>query len=94
MRMLLQAQLPTTADQTPPAARLDAFLAMLEALKPEAVYFYPENGVRTTLIIFDMKSPSDLPSIGEPLFKQGAKVELTPVMNLDDLKAGIQRLQA
>ena len=41
-----------------------------------------------------MKSPSDLPSIGEPFFKQGAKVELTPVMNLDDLKAGIQRLQA
>jgi hypothetical protein len=68
--------------------------AVLEALKPEAAYFYPEHGVRTTIVVFDMKSPSDMPSISEPLFKQGARVEFSPVMNLDDLKQGVQRIQS
>ena len=93
MRMLMKAQLPADTSFTPAAARFDAMRIVLEALKPEAVYFYPEHGVRTTLVIFDMKSPSDMPSIAEPFFKQGARVEFAPVMNLEDLKAGVQRIQ-
>lgn len=94
MRMLMKAQLPATTDDTPAAARVDTMRAVLEALKPEAAYFYPEHGVRTTLVIFDMKSPSDMPSIAEPLFKQGATVEFAPVMNMEDLKAGVQRIRS
>ena len=37
-------------------------------------------------VIFDMKSPSDMQSIAEPLFKQVAQVAFSPVMNLEDLK--------
>jgi hypothetical protein len=94
MRMLMKAQLPAETGDAPAAARLETMRTVLEALKPEAAYFYPEHGIRTTLVVFDMKSPSDMPSIAEPLFKQGARVEFSPVMNLEDLKQGVQRIQS
>jgi hypothetical protein len=90
--MIMKAQLPADAGDAPAAARFDVMRTVLEALKPEAAYFYPEHGVRTALIIFDMKSPSDMPAIAEPLFKQNAKVEFSPVMTLEDLKQGVQRI--
>jgi hypothetical protein len=65
----------------------------LERLQPEAAYFGPEDGVRTAFIIFDLKDPSDLPSISEPLFSRlKATVEMFPVMDRDDLQKGIQKL--
>jgi hypothetical protein len=59
-------------------------------LRPEAAYFYPENGHRTAIMVFDLKSPSDLPTITEPLFAElNAAVEMFPVMNAEDLKKGV-----
>jgi hypothetical protein len=59
-------------------------------LRPEATYFYPEHGHRTCIMVFDLKSPSDLPSITEPLFTDlNASVEMFPAMNADDLKKGL-----
>jgi hypothetical protein len=59
-------------------------------LRPEAAYFYPENGHRTAIMIFDLKSPSDLPAITEPLFTElNGTVEMYPVMNAEDLKKGL-----
>ena len=67
--------------------------ATLQRLKPEAAYFYPERGRRTALVVFDLKDPSELPAISEPLFQGlGASVEMFPVMNLDDLRAGLRAL--
>lgn len=64
----------------------------LEGLKPEAAYFGAIDGKRTALIFFDLKDPSDLPRIAEPLFQAfNATVEFNPVMNADDLRAGIDR---
>ena len=95
MRTLLKAQLATdTSDTAPISVRFERIRPLLESLKPEAMYFYPENGVRTMLIIFDMKSPADIPTIAEPLFRGGARIELTPVMNLEDVQAGIKRAEA
>src|SRR5258708_2549425 len=94
--MLLKAQLPADGgggSNMPPAARLDTLKAMLDALKPEAVYFYPEHGVRTIIVVFDLKSPSEIPPISEPLFRQNATVEFFPVMNLEDLQAGVQKIR-
>jgi hypothetical protein len=69
--------------------------ASLETLKPEAAYFAVENGKRAVYIVFDLKSPSDLPSIAEPWFMTAqATVELTPAMNLDDLKSGLEKFAA
>lgn len=62
----------------------------LEIMKPEAVYFLTERGQRTAYIVFDLKTPADIPAIAEPWFKGlKAAVELMPVMNADDLKSGL-----
>jgi hypothetical protein len=67
--------------------------AMMKRLAPEAAYFYPENGRRTMLFVFDLKSPADLPTITEPLFMDlNASVEMYPVMNAEDLKQGLSAM--
>ena len=64
----------------------------MERLKPEAAYFYPERGVRTSIMICDFNDVSDIPAIAEPLFtKLGAAVEFIPVMNADELKKGLSK---
>jgi hypothetical protein len=66
---------------------------MMKRLTPEAAYFYPENGHRTMLFVFDLKSPADLPTITEPLFMDlNASVEMVPVMNVEDLKKGLSAM--
>jgi hypothetical protein len=66
----------------------------IEATKPEATYFYNDNGVRTALLIFDLKDSSQLPPIGEPLFRElNATVLFTPVLNLEDLQKGLANVK-
>jgi hypothetical protein len=65
----------------------------LGRLQPESAYFGPEGGTRTAFIVFDLKDPSQLPSLTEPLFsKLNAQVEMFPVMNQEDLQNGLQQL--
>jgi hypothetical protein len=65
----------------------------LDRLRPEAAYFYPEQGCRTALMVIDMKESSSLPEIVEPFFTGfNARVECTPVMNAQDLQAGLAKL--
>ncbi len=65
----------------------------MDRLRPEAAYFYPENGRRAFLMVFDLKNPSDIPSIVEPLFLElGADATMTPVMNAEDLKKGLSSI--
>jgi len=64
--------------------------AMAEKLKPEAAYFWPEDGKRAGMMIFHMADASEIPLIAEPLFTQlNASVQFVPVMNADDLKKAI-----
>ena len=93
MRMLLKISMP--GDQANVAAKSGALQQTLqstmEALKPEAAYFYPEDGRRTAIMIFDMKGSWQLPALLEPLFqKLGAAVQVTPVMNGEDLQRGFK----
>jgi hypothetical protein len=68
--------------------------AMTERLKPEAAYFGPSEGGRSCTFVFDMQDSSLLPTIAEPLFEGfGAKIEIQPVMNSDDLQKGLAALQ-
>lgn len=68
--------------------------ATIEKLKPEASYFTAMDGCRTCFLVFDLKDPSEIPGICEPFFmSMNAKVELSPVMNADDLKKGLDSLQ-
>ena len=95
MRTLMKVKIDTEAGSR---AIADGSLPQLMqetlgALRPEAAYFGPENGVRTAFIVFDMQDPSQLPSITEPLFsKVKATVEMFPVMNQEDLQKGLQQL--
>jgi hypothetical protein len=66
--------------------------SVLDRVKPEAAYFAAQDGMRTGYIVFDLKEPSDMPSIAEPFFQElGAKVAFVPVMNFDDVQAGLQK---
>lgn len=95
MRTMMKLKLDTEA-----ASKLIADGSMpqlmqetMERLRPEAAYFGPDNGVRTAFIVFDLKDPSDLPAITEPLFNRlKATVEMFPVMDRDDLQKGLQQL--
>jgi len=94
MRVLLKA----TMDTEKSTAALQegkiqrTFQDVMGELQPEAAYFYPENGRRTCLMVFDMEDPSQLPSVTEPFFTiAGADVSVTPVMNAEDMQKGVQQ---
>lgn len=97
MRMLLTVKMPTERAN---AAARDGSLprtiqATAEALKPEAAYFAPLDGKRAVLFVFDMKDPSRIPVITEPLFTAlDAELSLAPVMNVEDLQQGLQEVLA
>jgi hypothetical protein len=96
MRTLLKVTMDVVASNK---AIMDGSLpkmmqATMEKLKPEASYFTAMDGCRTCLIVFDLKDPSEMPSISEPFFMNlNAKVEFSPVMNADDLKKGLESVQ-
>jgi len=67
--------------------------SLLQDVKPEAVYFTTLDGLRTGFMVFDLKDSTDIPRITEPLFQGfNATVQFVPVMNADDLKAGLNKI--
>ena len=93
MRTMLRAVMPVEkSNQAIQNGTLPKLLAtIMQELKPEAAYFFPENGKRSCLMVFDMKDASQMPLISERFFMElNAEVSLTPVMNADDLKKGLE----
>jgi hypothetical protein len=93
MRMLLKISMPVGAgnEAAKSGALQQTIQATMAALKPEAAYFYPEDGKRTAIMIFEMTGSWQLPAIVEPLFtKLGASVHVTPVMSAEDLQRGFK----
>ena len=69
--------------------------SLMEELEPEAAYFWPENGERAGMMVFDMADPTQIPQIAEPLFLNlEAAVEFVPVMNADDLRTALEKVAA
>jgi hypothetical protein len=69
--------------------------SILNDLKPEAAYFCADKGERSAFVVFDMKEPSQIPSIAEPLFIAfNARVEFQPVMNREDLQKALSGIDA
>ena len=93
MRMMLNVSLPHEPFNT--AVRNGSAGAtigkILEAIKPEAVYFTEYDGRRTALLIVNVNQASDVPSLAEPWFlKFQADCRLQIVMSPEDLqKAGL-----
>ena len=92
MRMLLKASIPTEAGNAGirDGSMMENMGSILADAKPEAVYFFIENGKRTCLMIIDMNEQTQLPSAVEPWFlSMGADITIVPVMNGEDFeKAG------
>jgi hypothetical protein len=67
---------------------------ILEAAKPEAVYFTEYEGQRGAIMIVDVEDPSKVPALAEPWFLTfNADVEFHIAMTLDDLaRAGLDAL--
>ena len=91
MRVMLNVRMPhqpfnaAVKDGTagPKMARI------LEATKPEAVYFTEFGGLRSAVIIVDLPEASKVPALAEPWFLTfQAEVEMRIVMSPDDLKKG------
>ncbi len=94
MRMMLKVSIPvetgskSIADGTLPKTVMD----FMEKFKPEAAYFAAEAGKRTAYFFFDLGDPTDIPSVAEPFFMNlNAAIELTPAMNVADMKAGVEK---
>jgi hypothetical protein len=65
---------------------------IMAEMKPEAAYFLAEDGMRTGIFIMDLADSTDIPRVAEPLFfGLNADVTFTPVMNADELQAGIAK---
>ncbi len=95
MRMMMKVQMDTEAGSRAIAdgSAPQVLQETLAQLQPEAAYFGPENGVRTAFIVFDLKDPSELPRITEPLFsKMKANIQMFPVMDREDLQKGLEQL--
>ncbi len=64
--------------------------ALMEQVKPEAAYFFAEDGKRAGMLVFDMADPAEIPQVVEQLFHNlNAEVEFKPVMNADDLQRAL-----
>jgi hypothetical protein len=96
MRMLMNVKIP---HQPFNAAVKDGSIGpklnrILEAIKPEAVYFTEQNGQRGAILIVDLPDASKVPVLAEPWFLTfEASVEFRVVMSPDDLKrSGIDEM--
>jgi hypothetical protein len=93
MRMLLKVVLDTEAanEVFRSGAAAEALDRIQEALQPEALYGYVEDGERAFIAVFDLADPSEIPVISEPLFQRAnVKIMLTPCMTLEDVKKGME----
>jgi hypothetical protein len=96
MRMLMNVQLPhhpfnEAIRNGTVGAKINK---ILEAIKPEAVYFTEQHGARTAILIVDLQDSSKIPALAEPFFLTfEATVEFHVVMSPADLqKSGIDAI--
>jgi hypothetical protein len=97
MRMMLRWTVPVEKgnETIRDGSLAQTIQSLLEELKPEAAYFWPESGERAGMMVFDMADTTQIPQIAEPLFMNlDAAVEFVPVMNADDLKEALEKVAA
>jgi hypothetical protein len=94
MRMLLKVQMNVEAANRAikDGSWAQTMERVMQRLQPEAAYFTALDGMRTGLIIFDLKDPSQIPVIAEPFFMTvSASIDMSPVMTMEDVQAGLQQ---
>jgi hypothetical protein len=96
MRMLMIIRLP---NETFNAAVRDGTAglktkAIIDEVKPQAVYFTETNGQRTVVMVVELERPSRVPALAEPWFLAfNAAVEFHVVMGPEELQeSGLDKL--
>lgn len=95
MRTILKVSLPVEkSNQAIKDGSLPRTMTgFVDDYKPEASYFYAENGRRTAFFVFDLKDPSHIPQVAERFFMSlNAEVTFYPAMNATDLKKGLEMI--
>ena len=93
MRMLLKVVVDAEAGNEifRQGGAAEALDQMQQVLQPEAFFGFGEDGQRALLAVFDMADPSQIPVVCEPLYQLSkGRITLTPCMNLEDLKKGVE----
>ena len=96
MRMLMNIRIPHEPfNSLVKAGKAEQIIVrILEEIKPEAIYFTEQHGMRGAIAIIDVAEPSRVPSFAEPFFLHfNADCEFRIVMTPEDLgKAGLEEL--
>lgn len=95
MRMMMTVRIPVEAGNAAIMGnKLQGIIeGAMERLKPEAAYFATRDGERAVMFVFDMTDSSQMVPMAEPFFLQAnAKIDMQPVMNADDLQAGLSQM--
>lgn len=90
MRMIVNVSFPTKRfnKMVLDGSAGRALGGILEEMRPEAVYFTEQDGLRTAILVVDLPEASRIPALAEPwflLFK--ANVKLRIAMTPADLQA-------
>ena len=88
MRILMKVSMPVeTGNELARKGALGSTIQkILEEVKPEAAYFAEMDGLRTGILIVNLKAESDIPALAEPFFLAlNARVSFHPCMVPADL---------
>lgn len=92
MRCIIKVAFPVeTSNEAIRTGKLQKLVkGVIDDMKPEAVYFTADHGLRGGIFVVDLKDPSQIPMVAEPFFLGlNATVEILPAMTPEDLmKAG------
>ena len=89
IRMMLKVQIPPDGGNQAIKAGNQGkiFEALIKQIKPEAVYFTQEDGLRTAYFVYTIHETTDFAAIHEPLIQGfGARVYDMPALTWDELK--------
>ena len=95
MRFMIQFSIPTQyGNEVVRSGKVDkVFKKLGEDLKPEAMYFYPDEGLRAGCIFIQSDNPAIGVAVGERLWLGlQAQVKITPVMNGEELGKGLSEV--
>jgi len=95
IRMMLKVQIPPDGgNEAIKAGNQGAiFEALIKQIKPEAVYFSQEDGLRTAYFVYMIDETTDFAAIHEPLIQGfGARVYDMPALTWDELKHAFEAI--
>lgn len=96
MKMLMEVRIPPEAFNraVKDGSSGQKMGKILEHIKPEAAYFTTIDGHRGAIMVVNLDSPSQIPSLAEPWFLTfNAEVNFKPFMTPEDLQgAGLEEI--